>query len=202
MKTWLLSVLVFACVVVTGASADTITWNFATTPNASLSTTTFTYTSDGISITATGSADLYYKSLGGDEVGLGLVGSSDHEITAGQSISLDLTNLLSQNVSSLSIMFGSVTGADSASVCAGTSSFCITINSSNDDKAVNILSLFADLKSHGLTTLTITGVSGDVLLNQLIAVTSVPEPSSLLLVGSGMFMIAGMARKLVARRSV
>lgn len=199
MKTWLLSVLVFACMAVTGASADTITFNFATTPNASLGTNTFTYTSGGISITATGSADLYYKSLGGDEVGLGLVGSSDHEITAGQSISFDFTNLLSQDVTALSLTFGSVTGVDSANVCAG--SFCITINSSDDDKAVSILSLFADMKSHGLTTLTITGVSGDVLIDQLQA-TTVPEPSSLLMVGSGMFMMAGMARKLVTRRSV
>ena len=114
---------------------------------------------------------------------MGLVGSSDHEITAGQSISLDFTNLLSLNLSSLTIMFGSVTGSDSATVCAGTSSFCITVNSSDDDKALSILSLFADMKNHGLTALTITGVSGDVLIDQLQANT-VPEPSSLLLVGA------------------
>lgn len=199
MKTWLLSVLVFACVAVTGASADTITFNFATTPNASLGTNTFTYTAGGVSITATGTADLYFKSEGADETGLGLTNDANHEIAAGQSITLDLTSLLSLNVTDLSLTLGSIQAGEAASVCDA--NLCISFNSSDDGKAVSILSLFADMKANNLTQLTINGVTGNVLLEQLTAITSVPEPSSLLLVGSGMFMMAGMARKLVARRS-
>ena len=199
MKGWLFSIIVFFGVAVTGASADTITWNFSTGTSMSLGSTSFTFTSDGIGIKATrgGSADLFSKAAGGDETGLGLACcDSDHEITAGNSIMFDLSSLFSHNVTSLTLMLGSIQGNDSAKVCDDFG-VCVTFNSSSDDKAVSIISLYSDMKAHGSGTLTITGVAGDVLVDQMQATTSsVPEPSSLLLVGNGIFMIgAGLVRK-------
>ena len=47
MQRWLLSVLIFACVIAPAASADSIyTWNFSTAPNASLGANTYTYSNE------------------------------------------------------------------------------------------------------------------------------------------------------------
>lgn len=198
MKGWLFAIIVFFGVAVASASADTITWNFSTGTSMSLGSMTHTFVSDGIGITAsTTSSDLFSKAGGGDENGLGLACcDSDHEITAGNSIMFDLSSLFSHNVTSLTLMLGSIQGNDSAKVCDDFG-VCVTFNSSNDDKAVSIISLYSDMKAHGSGTLTITGVAGDVLVDQMQATTSsVPEPSSLLLVGNGIFMIgAGLVRK-------
>jgi hypothetical protein len=201
MKGWLLSGIVFFGVAVTSASADTITWNFSTVPNASLGTTSETYVSDGVSISASSSTVLYSKAGGGDENGLGLTCcDTDHEINPGQSIMFNLSSLFSHNVTSLTLMLGSIQSGETASVCD--LDLCITFNSSDDGQAVSIMTLYTDMKAHGSGTLTITGVTGDVLVDQMQATTSsVPEPSSLLLVGNGIFMIgAGVVRKALRRR--
>ena len=45
------------------AAADSVyTWNFATIPNQSLGTTTYNYTTNGLTITATGSSNLFLQS--------------------------------------------------------------------------------------------------------------------------------------------
>lgn len=192
MKLTLLSVVAFVCVAATVASADTITFNFASTIN-SISTTA-SYTSDGVSITATGTADLFYKMGGGDETGLGLTNDPDHEIAAGQSITFDLSSLFSKNVTSLTLMLGSIQSGESASVCDA-NNMCITFGSSDDDKTVSILSLYADMLSHHSGQLTISGVTGNVLVDELQATTAVPELSTLLLYGSGILTMALSLRK-------
>jgi hypothetical protein len=195
MKFWPLIVLVVACVMAPAAFANTITWDFATTPNASLGSTTHTYTEGGISIIATGSQDLYYKVGGGDETGLGLVGESDHEIDADQSIVLNLGGLFSKDVTGLTLTLGSIQEKEFGNVCDAYAD-CITFNSSVDSTPVSIMPLYSDMVSHGALNgqLTVTGGPGDVLINQLQA-TTVPEPSSLLLMGSGVLAMAGVVRR-------
>jgi hypothetical protein len=196
MKTILLSVVAFVCVAATCASADTVTFNFSSTTGTS---TTQSYTAGGLTITATGTSDLFFKNGGGDETGLGLVGTSQNEITPGQSITFDLSSLFSANISSLSIALGSIQPGRSGGpneggqVCgAGT---CISFGPSQSGQLVDITSLFDAMKAANNGSLTVTATSGNVLVDEIQVTTTVPEPNSLLLLGSGVFAVAGAFRK-------
>jgi hypothetical protein len=194
MKLTLLPLVALVCVAATVASADTITFDFASTVNST--SPTASYTSDGVTIKATGTADLFFKMGGDGETGLGLTNDPDQEIAVGQNITLDLSGLFSKDVTSLTLMLGSIQSGESASVCDA-NNMCITFGSSSDDKAVSILSLYADMLSHHSGALTISGVTGNVLVDELQATTTaVPEPSALLLFGSGILMMAcGLRRR-------
>lgn len=201
MKLWPIVLFIFASLLVPAAFADsTYTWNFATTPNASLGVNTYTYYSGGIGITATGTTNLFYKSEGGisgaGETGLGLACcDSDHEIEPGQSIILNLSSLFSKNVTGVTLMLGSIQKGETGQVCDAFD-VCMTFTSANDSKAVSILALYNDMKSHHSGLLTITPGTGDVLINQLQVTTSpVPEPSSMMLMGSGLLAMVGAARR-------
>ncbi|PYY16836.1 MAG: hypothetical protein DMG61_03620 [Acidobacteria bacterium] len=197
----LLLILAFACIAARGASADTITFNFSSTPG---NTTTATYTSDGVTISAASgtSADLFFKNGGGDETGLGLTPSSENEINGGQSIVFDLSSLFSKNITSLSLALGSIQTGESGQACDAFGT-CVAFGSSQSGQLVDITSLFSEMQSKNSGTLTITAPNGNVLIDDLEATTAVPEPSSLLLLGTGVFAMAGlgrrMGRKLLAR---
>lgn len=189
MKLSLLCVLIFACVMVTGASADTITFNFSTTPG---NTTTANYTSNGVTITAMSgtSVDLRFKNGAGDENGLGLAVGGNNEIIGAQSIIFDLTSLFSLNVTDLTLTLGSIQSGESGLVC-DSNNMCVTFGPSDSGKGVSIMALYSDMKASNSPLLTITAPAGDVLIDGLAVTTSVPEPNGLLLLGTGIFMMAG-----------
>jgi hypothetical protein len=191
MKTTLLSVVAFVCVALTCASADTINFNFSTTPG---NTNTANYSSDGVTITATAnppSEDLFFKNGGGDETGLGLANTSQNEISPGQSITFNISSLFSKNVTDLTLTLGSVQSGEGGMACDAFGT-CVSFTSSGTE---DILNLFNEMKSKGDGDLTITATSGNVLIDSLTATTTVPEPSSLLLLGTGVFAMAGVVRK-------
>src|SRR5579862_7891526 len=72
-----------------------------------------TYTDNGVTLTAYGynqgiGTKLFGKNDGGDENGLGLFGTSDHEITSNGFVQLDMLNLWLLTPTSISLSIGSV----------------------------------------------------------------------------------------------
>jgi hypothetical protein len=190
MKLRLISTLAFAFVVVSGAYADTITFNFSSTPG---NTTTATYVgSDGVTTISAMSpgANLLFKNGGGDETGLGLAVGGNNEIIGTQSIIFDLTSLFSLNVTDLTLTLGSIQTGESGQVC-DSNNMCVTFGPSDSGQAVSIMALYSDMLASHSPLLTITAPNGDVLVDGLNATTSVPEPSALLLLSTGIFMMAG-----------
>jgi|SRR5579864_275809 len=195
MKSMILAVLVLiAAAMPAAATSTTYNWNFATAPNQTLGTTSQTYGSSGVSIVATGSTNLYYKWEGTGEIGLGLTNTLDHEITPGQSVTFNLNSLLGKNVTAISLTLDSMTH-ETGKACDNFG-MCVTFTPSENGKPVSILGLLTDMQKHDSGELIITGSQGGILVEDLQAtISSVPEPGSLFLIGSGLVTIAAVTRR-------
>lgn len=178
------------------------TWNFSTSPDHSLGTSTSTYTVGGVTITASGfynnnsSRILYDKfttSVTNDESGLGFTDDAfaNHEIDTNGFIVLDLSNSFFTG-KSLSINITSLQAGESFQWYDGSS-----INGASSHEGLSLV-------SSGLTTspLTFTGggvhsfiaieaTSHNVLLNSLTA-AAVPEPRFYGLLLAGLMGLAGI----------
>ena len=192
------------------ARATSVTFNFGACPSSpatcpgDFGTNTATYTSSGLSVVASGYGssgtshplDLFLKMGGGDEDGLGLNPSSDNEINPGQYIYLDLSNLVSHSIFSGLIGLGSVQSGEAGSICTtaavGTpGSTCISVGDSGGSMgSASVTWSAAD------PILSFTASPGSVLLDNLsVSVSTVPEPASLTLFGTGLLALALLIRR-------
>ncbi|HEX5481969.1 MAG TPA: PEP-CTERM sorting domain-containing protein [Terriglobia bacterium] len=177
--------------------------------NADLGQNTATYTSGGLTLTATGMgstgpADIYVKFFSAtDERGLGLVtGASDHEIHPGDSLYLDLSDLASKGITSGTLWLGSLSTESGATevgnVCAtdavGTpgTSMCVAYSGVSSGSLSNTVSW-----SSSDPILSIQSTSGGFLVGETLSVTqsTVPEPSTLVLFGTALLAGAFLFRR-------
>ena len=166
----------------------------------SSSVTSITYSSgivaygyDNVNSTGTSGSftALYVKNGGPDETGLGTTVDPDGEIGMAQAVGLDLTVL---GNTSAWVDIQSLTG-DSFRYCFGTnaSSGCTTAiltGLTTNPFMVNV--------SSANPFLYVGATNGNVLVSS-ITVPDVPEPSSMFLLGSGLFGLAGIVRRKISR---
>lgn len=197
-----LYLLLFACFCTwapIATACPVYTWNFASAPNASIGTSSYVNVSEELSITASGTGNLFYRATGGigaDETGLGLACcDNNHAISPGQPITLNLSNRFSHYVTGIALVLDSIQSGETGQAC-DSPGLCATIYLSQDANAVGSLNLFHDMKAHNSDLLKAQAESGDTLLNQLETTTStVPEPGGLLLMGTGLVLVATRVRR-------
>jgi hypothetical protein len=204
MKFKILSLLAIAGLVAllpSTARADGFSYNFGACPSGFTCPgaigTSQIYTSNGVTITAYGFSstnladNLYVKQSGGDETGLGLVGTSDFEIQHGNFIQLNMSNLTSAGVISGFLTLGSVQIGEGYQICDSSAlgvmnGACFT--GTLDGQPVGI----SWDSAHPY--ITITATTGDVLVAQAF---STPEPGTMgmTLLGAGLLVLFGMRRR-------
>jgi len=181
------------------SSCSSISSSFPGTCPGNLGTDTVTYTSGGLSVTATGylntstTNNLFVKSDGPGESGLGLAGTAQDEVGVGQYIYLDMSDLLSHGIDSGTLWIGSAQVGEDAKVCEtsavgtpGTTN-CLTAMGNSSE-----LTHLAVNWSSGDPILSITafGNSSNVLVAKAITASPVPEPSSMALFGTMLLAFA------------
>jgi len=134
---------------------------------------------------------LFVKNDGPDETGLGTALDIDGEIGIDQAVGLDLT-VLGNNSAWLDIQ--SLTG-DSFRYCFGTTSTsgCTTSVLSGLTSSPVLINI-----TGAAPFLYVGATTGNVLVSS-ITIPDVPEPSSMLLLGSGLFGLAGVVRRKISR---
>jgi len=180
-------------------SAGTLTWNFLNdVPSASSgvavgSPHSFADTqSDPTLLTASivqgSSTQLFEKNDGGDEVGLGIFGLPDNEISTTSKIKLDLSSLLALSPTSISVALSSVQRGEGGFVEYGATSAGFNVSDENAH-TLNLSTLSAD---GGY--IEVYATSGNVLVADITAVTpksSVPEPADAGFLALGLLALTG-----------
>ena len=195
------------------AWAGTLNYNFSAGLSGQQGTS-LSYTQGGYTITAYGyqvgqpgntPEDLYVKTSGGDESGLGLANEYDHEIESNQFVQLNLTNLVTAGMTNGDLTIGSVQSGEGYSICTSSALGTLGNCPSSGDGQLNDQA-FSVSWSASDPYLSIRGwvpPDGNSKANVLVmdfstsAPTSdTPEPASLALMGTGLLCVAFAYRRL------
>ena len=177
-----------------GYQANAATFTFLEDGTGDLGSPTATFTEDGISLTATSSGpNLFAKTGGGDETGLGLAGTSDNEITSSTFIQLTVPTV---PVSSLQLLFlGSVQSGEMAQIYFSTTLGTLgsLIGTVNADGSFDVSGL-----GPGYIGIAGGGTGGANVLLDSVTATIPDGGTTVVLLGSSLTALGFMRRKLLA----
>ena len=180
-------------------------------PNLDAGTNHLTYTSGGLTVgayafTTGGTAvDLYIKSLGRDETGLGTaIDSADHEITSNDFVNLDLSKLVAQGFLSGAITIESLQAGEGYTLCQGPAvgvlaASCLPTHGTGAGTIRVPITWTASTDAIGLIGFDNPTLGADILVEGLTVGSPNPEPATLTLLGLGMFGFAAVRRTMFKR---
>jgi PEP-CTERM motif len=180
-------------------------------PNIDAGTNHLTYTSGGLTVGAYGfttggtGVDLYIKSLGRDETGLGTaIDSADHEITPADFVNLNLSNLVAKGFFSGTISIQSLQVGEGYTLCQGSAvgalgASCLLTHGTGAGTINVPITWTASTDVIGLMGFDNPTLGADILVEGLTVGSPTPEPATLTLLGMGMLGLAAVRRKILKR---
>jgi hypothetical protein len=177
------------------SQAALITWNFQEDGLGDLGSPTKDFTESGITLTATSSGpNLYSKSAGLDETGLGLAGQPENEINPGQWIAFKLPTAPPTPLNL--VLIGSVQTGESATVWWGATAGLKTTSLGTLTSGDGTVDISGFLTGY----ISVVDNTGNVLIDTVTATTpNVPDGGMTVALLGGALTLLGLARrKLIA----